>query len=188
MIMDGAMGTMIQTYQLDEADFRGERFKNHHKDLKGNNDILCLTKPDLVEKIHRQYLDAGARIIETNSFNSTRISQSDYGLEEIVYELNREAAKIARSAVDRYSASNIERECFVAGALGPTNKTGSMSPDVNNPAYRNITFSQLADAYYEQIRGLVEGGVDILLAETIFDTLNAKAAIFAIEKFFDEHP
>jgi 5-methyltetrahydrofolate--homocysteine methyltransferase len=188
LIMDGAMGTMIQSYKLDEADFRGERFKDHKKDLKGNNDILCLTKPDLVEKIHRQYLDVGARIIETNSFNSTRISQSDYGLEDIVYELNREAARIARSAVDKHCASNSERRCFVAGALGPTNKTASMSPDVNNPAYRNITFNELAVAYYEQITGLVDGGVDILLAETIFDTLNAKAAIFAIEKFFDEHP
>jgi 5-methyltetrahydrofolate--homocysteine methyltransferase len=187
LIMDGAMGTMIQSYKLEEADFRGERFRDHQKDLRGNNDILCLTKPDLVEKIHTQYLDAGARIIETNSFNSTRISQSDYGLEDIVYELNNEAARIARSAVDKYSASNSERKCFVAGALGPTNKTASMSPDVNNPAFRNITFNELADAYYEQIRGLVDGGADILLAETIFDTLNAKAAIFAIERFFDEH-
>ena len=187
LIMDGAMGTMVQSYKLDEADFRGERFKDHQRDLKGNNDILCLTRPDLVKKIHRQYLDAGANIIETNTFNSTRISQSDYGLEGIAYELNEEAARIAREAVDEFCAVNRERKCFVAGALGPTNKTCSISPDVNNPAYRNITFSELTDAYYEQIRGLVEGGVDILLAETVFDTLNVKAAIFAIEKFFDEH-
>jgi 5-methyltetrahydrofolate--homocysteine methyltransferase len=187
LIMDGAMGTMIQSYKLDEADFRGDRFKDHQKDLKGNNDILCLTKPDLVEKIHRQYLDAGATIIETNSFNSTRISQSDYGLEDIVYELNKEAARIARKAIDEFSSQNRGSNCFVAGALGPTNKTASMSPDVNNPAYRNITFGELSDAYYEQISGLIEGGVDILLAETVFDTLNVKAAIFAIERFFDEH-
>jgi 5-methyltetrahydrofolate--homocysteine methyltransferase len=187
LIMDGAMGTMIQSYKLGEADFRGDRFKDHQKDLKGNNDILCITKPDLIEEIHRKYLDVGATIIETNSFNSTRISQSDYGLEDIVYELNRQAARIARKAVDEYSGLNRARKCFVAGALGPTNKTASLSPDVNNPAFRNISFRELADAYYEQIRGLVEGGVDIILAETVFDTLNVKAAIFAIERFFDEH-
>jgi 5-methyltetrahydrofolate--homocysteine methyltransferase len=186
LIMDGAMGTMIQSYKLGEADFRGDRFKDHPKDLKGNNDLLCLTKPDLIEEIHRKYLDVGATIIETNSFNSTRISQSDYGLEDIAYELNREAARIARKAVDEYSTPNSARKCFVAGALGPTNRTASLSPDVNNPAFRNITFSELADAYYEQISGLVEGGVDIILAETVFDTLNVKAAIFAIERFFDE--
>ncbi|MGB7293609.1 MAG: methionine synthase [Thermodesulfobacteriota bacterium] len=187
LIMDGAMGTMIQSYKLDEVDFRGERFKHHQKDLKGNNDILCLTKPDLIKDIHRQYLDAGANIIETNTFNGTRISQYDYGLQDIVYELNKEAARIARKAIDEFSAQNRRRNCFVAGALGPTNKTASMSPDVNNPAYRNITFRDLADAYYEQVRGLVDGGVDIILAETVFDTLNVKAAIFAIERFFDEH-
>ncbi len=187
LIMDGAMGTMIQSYKLAETDFRGDRFKDHPNELKGNNDILCLTKPDLVKDIHRQYLDAGADIIETNTFNSTAISQSDYGLEGIVYELNREAARIAREAIDQLSAKDRSRHYFVAGALGPTNKTASMSPDVNNPAYRNVTFTRLADAYYEQISGLVEGGVDILLAETVFDTLNAKAAIFAMERFFDEH-
>lgn len=187
LIMDGAMGTMIQSYKLGEADFRGSRFMDHLKDLKGNNDILCLSKPDLIEEIHRKYLDVGASIIETNSFNGTRISQSDYGLEDIVYELNREAATIARKAVAEYSARNPSRECFVAGALGPTNKTGSISPDANNPAFRNITFRELADAYYEQICGLVDGGVDIILAETVFDTLNVKAAIFAIERFFDGH-
>lgn len=187
LIMDGAMGTMIQSYKLSEADFRGERFRNHEKDLKGNNDILCITRPDLIKQIHRRYLDAGASIIETNTFNSTRISQSDYGLEGIAYELNRQAARIAREAADEFSAINSERVCFVAGALGPTNKTASISPAVNDPAYRNVTFRELADAYYEQISGLVEGGVDILLPETVFDTLNVKAAVFAIEQFFDEY-
>ncbi|MBI4228391.1 MAG: methionine synthase, partial [Deltaproteobacteria bacterium] len=186
LILDGAMGTMIQSYKLEEADFRGDRFRDHTRDLKGNNDILCLTRPDLVKRIHRQYLEAGADIIETNTFNSNRISQSDYGLEEIVYDLNFEAARIARKVADEIMAEDPNHHCFVAGALGPTNRTASISPDVNNPAYRNITFSELADAYYEQVRGLVEGGVDILLFETVFDTLNVKAAIFAIERFFDE--
>ncbi|HEX3036738.1 MAG TPA: methionine synthase, partial [Thermodesulfobacteriota bacterium] len=188
LFLDGAMGTMIQGYKLGEADFRGGRFKDHPKDLKGNNDLLSLTRPDVIAEIHRKYLEAGADIIETNTFNSTRISQADYGLEEIVYELNKSAAQIARRAADEFMAENPERQCFVAGAIGPTNKTASISPDVNNPAYRAVTFEGLVDAYYEQVRGLVDGGVDILLPETTFDTLNLKAAIFAIEKFFDEHP
>lgn len=187
LILDGAMGTMIQRYKLQESDFRGTRFKDHRKDLKGNNDLLCFCRPDIVMDIHRQYLQAGADIIETNTFNSTRISQSDYALENIVYELNKTAAELARKVADEIMAKSSGRECFVAGAMGPTNKTASLSPDVNNPAYRGVTFDQLVDAYLEQVRGLVDGGADILLPETTFDTLNLKAAIFAIEKFFDTH-
>lgn len=187
LILDGAMGTMIQRHKLEEADFRGERFKDHPRDLKGDNDLLNLTHPEIIADIHRKYLESGADIIETNTFNSTRISQSDYGLEDIVYELNKSGAKIARRVVDEFMAKNPGRQCFVAGSLGPTNKMASMSPDVNNPSFRAITFQELVDAYYEQVRGLVDGGVDILLPETVFDTLNLKAAIFAIEKFFDEY-
>lgn len=186
LILDGAMGTMIQRHKLEEADFRGERFKNHPKDLKGDNDLLNLTCPEIIANIHRKYIESGADIIETNTFNSTRISQSDYGLEDIVYELNKSGAQIARSVADEFMAKNSGRQCFVAGALGPTNKTLSMSPDVNNPSFRAVTFQELMGAYYEQVKGLVDGGVDILLPETVFDTLNLKAAIFAIEKFFDE--
>jgi 5-methyltetrahydrofolate--homocysteine methyltransferase len=188
LFLDGAMGTMIQRYKLDESDFRGDRFKTHPKDLKGNNDLLNLTRPDIIAGIHRKYLEAGADIIETNTFNSTRISQADYGLENIAYELNKSAAGIARKMADEFMSRSTGRKCFVAGALGPTNKTASMSPDVNNPAFRAVSFQELVDAYYEQVRGLVDGGVDILLPETTFDTLNLKAAIFAIEKFFDEYP
>lgn len=188
LFLDGAMGTMIQRYKLEEADFRGERFKDHPKDLKGDNDLLNLTRPEIIANIHRKYLESGADIIETNTFNSTRISQSDYGLEDIIYELNKSGAEIARRVADEFMAGNPERQCFVAGSLGPTNKTLSLSPDVNNPAFRAITFEELVDAYYEQIKGLVDGGVDILLPETAFDTLNLKAAIFAIERFFDEYP
>ena len=187
LFLDGAMGTMIQVHKLGELDFRGERFKDHPKDLKGNNDLLNLTNPDIIANIHRKYLEAGADIIETNTFNSTRISQADYGLEDIAYELNRVGAEIARRVRDEFMRENSGRQCFVAGALGPTNKTASISPDVNNPAYRAITFSELVNAYYEQIKGLIEGGVDILLTETVFDTLNLKAAIYAIEKFFDDY-
>ncbi|MFQ5787364.1 MAG: methionine synthase, partial [Thermodesulfobacteriota bacterium] len=188
LIIDGAMGTMIQSYKLKEADFRGNRFKDHPKELKGNNDLLTLTQPDLIASIHHQYFKAGADIVETNTFNSTEISQSDYGLENIVYELNKEAAQIACNVADEVMAKNSDRQCFVAGAIGPTNKTASMSPDVNNPAFRAVTFNELVNAYFEQIKGLVDGGADILLAETIFDTLNVKAAIFAIEKFLDDYP
>jgi 5-methyltetrahydrofolate--homocysteine methyltransferase len=185
VILDGAMGTMVQQHRLKEADFRGERFANHRKDLKGNNDLLVLTRPDVIEGIHRDYLEAGADLIETNTFNSTSISQADYGLEELAYELNLEAARIARRAVEAEKARS-GRTPFVAGALGPTNRTASLSPDVNNPAYRAVTFDQLVEAYHEQARGLLDGGVDVMLVETIFDTLNAKAAFFALEKIFEE--
>jgi 5-methyltetrahydrofolate--homocysteine methyltransferase len=188
LILDGAMGTMIQRYRLDESAFRGDRFPNPRVDLKGNNDLLCLTRPDVIKEIHLAYLEGGADIIETNTFSATSIAQADYHLEDIVYELNKKAAELAKEAVTEFKKKHPERDCYVAGALGPTNRTASLSPDVNNPAYRAVTYQQLVDAYYEQIRGLVDGGVDILLPETTFDTLNLKAAIFAIEKFFDEHP
>lgn len=186
LVLDGAMGTMIQRFKLTEADYRGERFKNHPSDLKGNNDLLCITRPDIIYDIHCQYLEAGADIIETNTFNGTRISQSDYSLEEIVYEINFEAAKIAKKAADEFTLRNPDKPRYVAGAIGPTNKTASMSPDVNDPGYRAVTYDQLAENYYEQAKALAEGGVDILLVETIFDTLNAKAALFAIKKLQDE--
>jgi 5-methyltetrahydrofolate--homocysteine methyltransferase len=187
LILDGAMGTMIQRHNLTEQDYRGERFKNHPSPLKGNNDLLSITQPEIIQDIHKAYLEAGADIIETNTFNGTSISQADYQLEKLVYEINKQSAKLAKKAVE-----NIEKEIpgkprFVAGAIGPTNKTASMSPDINDPGYRNITFDQLVEAYYEQVSGLVDGGVDLLLVETIFDTLNAKAALFAIAKYFEEH-
>ena len=185
-IIDGAMGTMIQTCKLDEAAYRGERFKNHTHDLQGNNDLLCLTQPQIIETIHRQYLEAGADIIETNTFNSNAISMADYRLERLVHELNVAGAQAARRAADHVMALNPGRVCFVAGALGPTTRTSSISTDVNSSAARGVTFDELAAAYYEQARGLVDGGVDLLLVETIFDTLNAKAAFFAIEQLFDE--
>lgn len=188
LVLDGAMGTMIQRYKPEEEDFRGERFKNHPHPLKGNNDLLSITRPDIISEIHRQYLDAGADIIETNTFSSTRIAQADYQLETLARELNFLSAKIARQVADEFTGANPSKPRFVAGALGPTNKTASISPDVNDPGYRAITFDALVDAYYEQTSGLVEGGVDLLLVETVFDTLNAKAAVFAIEKYFDEHP
>ncbi|MBK7107781.1 MAG: methionine synthase [Chitinophagales bacterium] len=186
LILDGAMGTMIQQHQLDESDFRGEKFANHSKDLKGNNDILCLTQPAIIKEIHISYLEAGADIIETNTFNANRISQADYGLESFVYTLNVSAAKLAREAADNYNILTPDKPRFVAGALGPTNKTLSISPDVNNPAYRATTFDEMADTYYEQAKGLMDGGVDILLIETVFDTLNAKAAIYACMQLFEE--
>lgn len=187
MILDGAMGTMIQRYKLDEAQFRGERFKSHPVDLKGNNDLLVLTQPQIIKDIHLAYLEAGADIIETNTFSATTIAQADYHLESVAYELNKKAAELAKSAVAEYEAKHPGRHCYVAGALGPTNRTLSLSPDVNNPAYRAVTFHEVADAYYEAVRGLVDGGVDILLPETTFDTLNLKAAIYAIERFFEDH-
>jgi len=181
LIIDGAMGTMIQRHKLSEADYRGERFKDWPTDLKGNNDLLCLTQPAIIKEIHKQYLEAGADILETNTFNAQRISLADYHMEEFAYEINLAAAKNARQAVSEYHKTNPK---FIAGAIGPMNKTLSLSPDVNNPGYRALTFDNAVDAYYEQVKGLVEGGVDILLIETIFDTLNAKAAIFAIKKYF----
>jgi 5-methyltetrahydrofolate--homocysteine methyltransferase len=186
VLIDGAMGTMIQRYQLDEARFRGERFANHPHDLKGCNDLLCLTQPDIVESIHRQYLEAGADILETNTFNSTSISLSDYKLEDHGYELNVAGAKVARRAIQRVTAKESTRTCFVAGAIGPTNRTASLSPSVNNAAFRAVSFDQLAGAYREQVRGLLDGGADLLLVETVFDTLNAKAALYAIEQYFQD--
>jgi 5-methyltetrahydrofolate--homocysteine methyltransferase len=186
LILDGAMGTMIQRYKLDEAGYRGARFKDHGHDLKGNNDLLVLTQPEIISAIHNAYLEAGADIIETNTFNSQSISQSDYGLADIARELNVAAAKLAREAADAWTARTPNKPRFVAGAIGPTNRTASISPDVNNPGFRNVSFDALVDAYAVQARGLIEGGVDIILIETIFDTLNAKAAGFAVEQAFDE--
>jgi 5-methyltetrahydrofolate--homocysteine methyltransferase len=189
LIIDGAMGTMIQQHKLTEADYRGERFKDYPSDLKGNNDLLCLTQPDIIKGIHKQYLEAGADILETNTFNAQKISLADYNMQELAFEINLAAAKIARKAVEEFLASPAGkgRECaFVAGALGPLNKTLSLSPDVNNPGYRALTFDEAVNAYYEQTKALVEGGVDVLLIETIFDTLNAKAAIYAIKKYFSD--
>ena len=186
LILDGAMGTMIQKHPLDEEDFRGERFKDHTHPLKGNNDILCLTKPEIIEEIHGEFLNAGADIIETNTFSGTSIAQADYGLESVVYELNKNAAEIAKRAAKKKTEENPDKSRWVAGALGPTNKTASLSPDVNDPGYRAITFNELVDAYAEQTRGLIDGGADLLLVETIFDTLNAKAAFFAIKQVLRE--
>lgn len=187
-IIDGAMGTMIQRYKLQEADYRGERFKSWHCDLKGNNDLLSITQPDIIKAIHREYLDAGADIIETNTFNAQAISMADYDMQDQAYEINVAAAKVAKEAIKEYLAANPDAgPKFVAGAIGPMNKTLSLSPDVNNPGYRAVTFDEVAAAYYDQVKALVEGGSDILLVETIFDTLNAKAALFAIQRFFDDH-
>jgi 5-methyltetrahydrofolate--homocysteine methyltransferase len=184
LIIDGAMGTMIQRHKPTETTYRGERFKNWHLDVKNNSDILNLTQPQIIEGIHREYLEAGADIIETNTFAATVIAQADFELEKYAYEMNVEGAKIARRAADDYTAKDPSKPRFVAGAIGPLNKTLSLSPDVNNPGYRAVTFDEVVAAYYEQVKGLVEGGVDVLLIETIFDTLNAKAAIFAIKKYF----
>jgi 5-methyltetrahydrofolate--homocysteine methyltransferase len=186
VLMDGAMGTMVQRHRLEEKDFRGKRFETHGKDLKGNNDILAITRPDVIGGIHRAYLDAGAGIIETNTFNATSISQADYGLESAVREINLAAAKLARKVTDEFLKENPSKTAWVAGAVGPTNRTASMSPDVNRPEYRAVTFAQLAESYGEQVRALIEGGVDVLLPETTFDTLNLKAALWAIEEVFDE--
>lgn len=186
LVIDGAMGTMIQRYQLTEADFRGERFAAHPSDLKGNNDLLNLTRPDIIKAIHAEYLDAGADIIETNTFSTQRISLADYHMEELAYEMSYEGARLAREVADEYNKKTPEKPCFVAGAVGPTNRTASISPDVNDPGYRAVSFDDLAEAYYEQVRGLVDGGSDLLLVETIFDTLNAKAALFAIQRYAEE--
>jgi 5-methyltetrahydrofolate--homocysteine methyltransferase len=202
LIIDGAMGTMIQRHKLSEADYRGERFKDWHCDVKGNNDLLSITQPQIITSIHKQYLDAGADIIETNTFSSTAIAMADYEMQSLAYELNVAAAKCARNAINEFKESHkvspsgatersegwerssLEGAAWIAGAIGPLNKTLSLSPDVNNPGFRAVTFDEVVNAYYEQVRGLVDGGVDILLIETIFDTLNAKAAIFAIKKYF----
>lgn len=191
LIIDGAMGTMIQRYKLEEKDYRGERFKDWHTDVKGNNDLLSITQPQIIEEIHKQYLEAGADIIETNTFSSTSIAQADYNMQSLAYELNYAAARCARNAIDKLNASQNPplggggaKPRFVAGAIGPLNKTLSLSPDVNNPGYRAVTFDEVAKAYTEQIKGLVDGGVDIILIETIFDTLNAKAAIYATKNYF----
>src|SRR5215471_16515856 len=183
VILDGPMGTMIQAVKLEEADFRGQ-FTKHPVALKGNNDLLNLTQPDIIKDIHRQYLEAGADIIETNTFNSNAISMSDYQMESLVYDLNLTGARLARNAADEFMARDPSRRRFVIGAVGPTNRTASMSPDVNNPAFRSTTFDGLVAAYYEQTRGLMDGGVDLLMSETVFDTINAKAALFAFEQFF----
>ncbi|HYE34830.1 methionine synthase [Methylocaldum sp.] len=186
LFLDGAMGTMIQSYRLGESDYRGERFVDWPKDLKGNNDLLCLTQPQIIRAIHDAYLEAGADIIETNTFNANRVSLADYGMEELAYELNVEATRLVRQAVDAMSEKTPDRPRFVAGVLGPTNRTASISPNVNDPAFRNVSFDELVDAYYEATKGLVDGGADIILIETIFDTLNAKAAVFAVEQFCDD--
>ena len=183
-ILDGAMGTMIQRYKLGEADYRGERFKDHGKDLKGNNDLLQITKPEIISEIHEQYLAAGADIVETNTFSATRVAQDDYGLGGAARDINLAAARLARLACDKYSSADKPR--FVAGALGPTPRTASISPDVNDPAARNVTFDELKDAYKEQALALLEGGCDLFLVETIFDTLNAKAAIFALDELMED--
>ena len=187
LIMDGAMGTMIQRYGLSEEDYRGERFKDWAQDIRGNSDLLSLSSPDVIRAIHREYLEAGADLVETNTFSAQRISQADYGMEDLAYEMNYSSARLAREACDAMTARTPDRPRWVIGALGPTNTTASISPDVNDPGKRNITYDRLVEAYLEQARGLVDGGADLLLVETIFDTLNAKAAIFAIETLFEEH-
>lgn len=184
LVIDGAMGTMIQRHKLAEADYRGEKFKDWSCDVKGNNDLLCITQPHIIIGIHKEYLDAGADIIETNTFSSTAIAMADYEMQGLAYELNVAAAKCARAAIEEYRKEHPDKQAWVAGAIGPLNKTLSLSPDVNNPGYRAVSFDEVVSAYYEQVRGLVDGGVDLLLIETIFDTLNAKAAIYAIKKYF----
>ena len=191
LVIDGAMGTMIQRHKLTEADYRGARFADWPSDLKGNNDLLSITQPEIIKNIHLQYLEAGADIIETNTFNAQAVSMADYNMSSLSYEINIAAAKCARNAVNEYRANHPESKDlggpFVAGAIGPMNKTLSLSPDVNNPGFRSISFDEVAEAYYEQVKALVEGGVDLLLIETIFDTLNAKAAIYATKKFFRDN-
>ncbi len=186
LIIDGAMGTMIQRHKLGEAEYRGARFKDWPRDVKGNNDLLVLTQPQIIQGIHEEYLAAGADIIETNSFNAQRISMADYGMEDLAYEMNVQAAKVARAAADKFNALTPDKPRFVAGAVGPTNRTASISPNVNDPGFRNVDFDELREAYKEQVKGLIEGGADIILIETIFDTLNAKAAGFATLEVFEE--
>jgi 5-methyltetrahydrofolate--homocysteine methyltransferase len=186
LVLDGAMGTMIQRYNLEEKDFRNENLKDHPYSLKGNNDLLALTRPDVLEAIHRQYFDAGADILETNTFSATTIAQADYHLEDWVYQINYKSAKLAKKVADEYTAKNPNKPRFVAGSMGPTNRTASLSPDVNDPGYRATSFDELVVAFKQQAKALIDGGVDILLAETIIDTLNAKATLFAFEEVFDE--
>ncbi len=186
LVLDGAMGTMIQRHALEEEDFRGQLLANHKSPLKGNNDLLSLTRPEVILEIHKAYFAAGADIAETNTFNANAISQADYHTESLVYKMNLASAKLAREAADYFSSKEPKKSRFVAGTLGPTNRTASLSPDVNNPGYRAVTFDNLKDIYKEQAKGLIDGGVDLLLVETIFDTLNAKAALFGIQELFDE--
>ena len=186
LLLDGAMGTMIQRYSLTEKDFRNERLENHPKDLFGNNDLLSITRPDVISAIHRAYLEAGADILETNTFNSNSVAQADYDLEDWVYELNKQSAQLAKVEVEKFRKETDSDTGFVAGSIGPTNRTASLSPDVNDPGFRAIDFDQLVEAYEEQSRGLIDGGCDLLLVETVFDTLNAKAALFAIQNVFEE--
>lgn len=186
LILDGAMGTMIQRYKLQEADYRGERFKDHGSDVKGNNELISLVQPDILRDIHLQYYRAGADIAETNTFGATRIAQADYQMEDLAYEMNVASARIAREAAEICEKETPGRVCYVAGVLGPTNRTASISPDVNDPGFRNVDFDKLHAAYKEATRGLIEGGADIILVETIFDTLNAKAALYAVQDVFDE--
>ena len=182
LVLDGAMGTMLQQYKFTEADFRGERFKNYPTSLQGNNDLLSITQPQAIKEIHAKYFEAGADIVETNTFSGTTIAIADYQMEDLVYELNFQSAKIAREVADEFTAKEPNKPRFVAGSIGPTNKTASMSPDVNDPGYRAVTFNDLRIAYKQQVEALLDGGVDVLLVETVFDTLNAKAALFAIEE------
>jgi 5-methyltetrahydrofolate--homocysteine methyltransferase len=186
LVLDGAMGTMIQRHKLEEEDFRNSELANHDHPLKGNNDLLSITRPDIILEIHRKYFEAGADIAETNTFSSTTIAQADYALEHLVYELNYQSAKLARQAADEYTALNPDKPRFVAGSIGPTNKTASLSPEVNDPGYRAISFDGLKKAYKEQAAALIDGGVDLLLVETVFDTLNAKAALMALDELFVE--
>ena len=186
LVLDGAMGTMIQDYKFSESDYRGSRFKDHNCSVKGNNDLLSLTQSKAIKTIHEKYLEVGADIIETNTFSSTSIGMADYGMESLVNEINFESAKIAKQAALKYSKKNPEKPRFVAGSIGPTNRTASMSPDVNDPGFRAVTFDELVEAYSEQINALIDGGVDILLIETVFDTLNAKAALFAVDSVLEE--
>jgi 5-methyltetrahydrofolate--homocysteine methyltransferase len=187
LVLDGAMGTMIQRYKLEEKDFRGEVFLDSEIPLQGNNDLLSITRPDIIKAIHAAYFAAGADIVETNTFSGTTIAQADYKLEKAVYDINYQSAKLAKEVAAEFTAREPHKPRFVAGAMGPTNRTASMSPDVNDPGYRAITFDQLVEAYKDQVKGLLDGGVDILLIETIFDTLNAKAAMFAVDSYFDEN-
>ena len=186
LVLDGAMGTMIQEYKFSESDYRGSRFKDHPCSVKGNNDLLSITQPEAIKSIHEKYLEVGSDIIETNTFSSTSIGMADYSMESIVYDINFESAKIAKEAALKYSKITPKKPRFVAGSIGPTNRTASMSPDVNDPGFRAITFDDLVKAYSEQINALIDGGVDILLIETIFDTLNAKAALFAVDSVLEE--
>lgn len=186
LVLDGAMGTMIQRYKLEEDDFRGERFKDHKMSLKGNNDILSITRPDVIKEIHSKYFEAGADIAETNTFSSNSLAQADYGMEDLVYEMNLEAAKIAKEVAIEFTEKEPHKPRFVAGSMGPTNKVASLSPDVNDPGYRAVTFDELHALYLEQAKGLLDGGVDMLLVETIIDTLNAKACLYAIQEIFEE--